>query len=120
MNTPPGVLELLAKFNAAIEAVARRSEEIGGDEWYDALTLNVANNLPRADAELIALCSPANLHVLCHYLTAPPPRAPLSGEVVELIEAARYTVERKDIGFALRQRLTAALAKFPPTPGESK
>lgn len=60
-------LKLIARFNAAIEAVCMHSETIGEGEWYTADELHKGPHISAVDASLIELCSPANLHVLAHY-----------------------------------------------------
>lgn len=76
---------LVARFNAAIEAVARRSYEIGETEWYTSAGLEGMHSISGADAALIALCSPANIHVLCHYASSRPANA-REGELIALLK----------------------------------
>jgi hypothetical protein len=67
------VLALADKLDFAIEQVAIRSDAIGEYEWYTAEGLAGMHNIGNeagfdADGIYIALCSPANLHVLTSFV----------------------------------------------------
>lgn len=125
-NAPSDLLALIQRFNSAIEAVARRSDEIGEEEWYERAALESMHSISGADADLIALCSPANLHVLTHYAARPSLSAQAVGdgwvlvprEPTEEMWSAFRANDYQDSQFHPAYRAMIAAAPTPPQPAD--